>query len=188
MRTTLFWVNPDLPALGSTSRTGTCDQAKPIKVLTVRSIFEFKAELIHLNVLVCSRDTQYGAAHDVALMSGSDRMNDDEIGAELNYSSSLKKTTGKYKGPRPRDIWTERVQSLVTHPPVYSDVRFGYDNPVLRQIYVPPREFLAELQKDITMQDRPLDRSNPIQMFVFATADRTPSTLQHWGKLEVLQV
>lgn len=79
MRTTLFWVNPDLPALGSTSRTGTCDQAKPIKVLTVRSIFEFKAELIHLNVLMCSRNIQYGAAHDVALLSGSDRMNDDEI-------------------------------------------------------------------------------------------------------------
>ena len=73
------WVNPDLPALGSTSRTGTCDQAKPIKVLTVRSIFEFKAELIHLNVLMCSRNIQYGAAHDVALLSGSDRMNDDEI-------------------------------------------------------------------------------------------------------------
>ena len=115
-------------------------------------------------------------------------MNDDEIGAELNHSSSSKKTIWKYKGPSPRDIWAERVQSLVTHLPVYSDVKFGYDIPVLRHIFVPSREFLAELQKDITMQDRPPDRSTPIQLFVFATADRTPITLQDWGKLEVLQV
>jgi hypothetical protein len=106
---------------------------------------------------MCSRDIQYGAAHDMTLLPGSDRMNDDEIGAELNHSSSSKETTMKYKGPRPRDIWAERVQSLVAQPPVYSDVISGYDDPVLRRTYVSSREVLAELQKDGTMQDQPLD-------------------------------
>lgn len=80
-----------------------------MKIFTVRSILEFKAQLVHLNVLMCSRDIQHGAAHDMALLRGSDRMNDDKIGAELNYSSSSKKATRRYKGPRPRDIWAERV-------------------------------------------------------------------------------
>jgi hypothetical protein len=141
-----------------------------MKAPTARSILDTVAELVRPIMLMHTHDIRYGAAHDMALLPGSDRMNDDEISAELNHSSSRKKTTRKYKGPHPRDIWSERVQSLAAQPPAYSDVISGYDDPILRPTYVCSAEVMAVLQKDGTMQDRTLDRSDPSIAKAFAAA------------------
>lgn len=141
------WIEPNLPVLCSTIPTGIVDQSVPMKVHAARMILDTVAGLVKPSVFMRSHDIRYGAAHDMIHLPASDRMSDEEIGLELNHSVISNRTTRKYRGPRQRDIWSERVQHLANQRPTHSVVLFGCHDPVLRRNIVGKDEVLAEMRK-----------------------------------------